>query len=249
MAEPFHDHFSGIASAYAAFRPRYPQLLFERVAALAPRHEAAWDCGTGSGQAAVGLAPYFEHVWATDASAEQLAAAESHPRVHYRVARAEESGLAPASVDLVTAAQALHWFDRSRFYDEVRRVLRPGGVLAAWCYDLMDIEPAIDAHIHEFYERTVGPYWPPERSLVEARYATLEFPFEEIELHPCLMEAQLNLDELTGYMRTWSAVIRYRDAEGHDPVTSLLVDLAPRWGDPQTRRSVRWSLAVRAGRV
>ena len=249
MAEPFRDHFSGVSSAYAAFRPRYPQLLFERVAALAPQHEAAWDCGTGSGQAAVGLAPYFEHVWATDASAEQLAAAESHPRVHYRVARAEQSGLTPASVDLVTVAQALHWFDRHRFYDEVRRVLRPGGVLAAWCYDLMDIEPAIDAHIHEFYERTVGPYWPPERSLVEARYATLEFPLEEIELLPCLMEAHLNLDELTGYMRTWSAVIRYRAAEGHDPVASLLVNLAPLWGDPVTRRSVRWELTVRAGRT
>ena len=178
MAEPFHDHFSRVSSAYAAFRPRYPEVLFERVAALASGHASAWDCGTGSGQAALDLARYFEQVWGTDASAAQLAAALPHPRVHYRVARAEESGLLPGSVDLVTVAQALHWFDRPRFYDEVRRVVRPGGVLVAWCYDLMDIEPAIDAHIHEFYTRTVGPYWPPERSLVEARYETIEFPFE-----------------------------------------------------------------------
>ncbi|HET9233473.1 MAG TPA: class I SAM-dependent methyltransferase [Candidatus Eisenbacteria bacterium] len=249
MAESFHDHFSRVSSAYAAFRPRYPQVLFERLAALAPEPASAWDCGTGSGQAALGLAHYFEQVWATDASAAQLASAEPHPRVHYRVARAEQSGLLPGSVDLVTVAQALHWFDRPRFYDEVRRVLRPGGVLAAWCYDLMDIEPSIDAYVHDFYTRIVGPYWPPERSLVEARYATLEFPFERIDMPPVLMEAHLTLDALGGYMRTWSAVGRYREAHGNDPVTSLLEELLPLWGEPQTERSVRWPLTVRAGRV
>ena len=245
----FHDHFSGVSSAYAAFRPRYPAELFARLARLAPGRESAWDCGTGSGQAARGLAEHFETVWATDASGAQLAAAEAHPRVQYRVARAEASGLPDRGVDLVAVAQALHWFDRPRFYEEVRRVLRPEGVLAAWCYEFMHIAPEIDGRIHAFYTGTVGSYWPPERALVEARYGTVEFPFDRIEVAPVSMNADLDLDELAGYMRTWSAVSRYREVNGADPVTPIIEELRPLWGPAGARRRVEWPLTILAGRI
>lgn len=247
--DAFHDHFSGVSSAYAAFRPRYPAALFERLAALAPGRESAWDSGTGSGQAARGLALHFTLVWATDASAAQLAAAAPHPRVHYRVARAEASGLPDRAIDLVTVAQALHWFERPQFYAEVRRVLRPKGVLAAWCYDLMHVTPEVDALVHAFYTDTIGHYWPPERALVERRYETLDFPFDRIDIPPVDLDAEMDLTELAGYMRTWSAVTRFREAKGHDPVTDVVEALKPIWGPLETRRRVRWPLAILAGRI
>ncbi|HEY6066574.1 MAG TPA: class I SAM-dependent methyltransferase, partial [Thermoanaerobaculia bacterium] len=177
----FPDHFSGVAGAYAEHRPRYPDRLFEWVAGLAPRRELAWDCATGNGQAALGLADHFERVIATDASPAQIAAAVPHPRVEYRVAPAESSGLAAESADVVTVGQALHWFDRPAFYAEVRRVLRPGGVLAAWTYGHCLLgDPSADAAMRRFYSETVGPCWPPERALVDEGYRSIELPFEEI---------------------------------------------------------------------
>jgi len=209
----------------------------------------AWDCATGSGQAAIGLADHFEQVEATDASAAQLAAALAHPRVRYRQAPADASGLPPRSVDLVTVAQALHWLDRPAFYAEAGRVLVPGGVVAAWCYGLVELGAGLDQLIHAFYERTVGPYWPPERALVDSGYRTIDFPFAELPLPSVTMEAEVTLEELAGYLGTWSAVLRYRAARGHDPVAPLLDRLGLEWGGPKRRRTARWALAIRAGRV
>jgi SAM-dependent methyltransferase len=248
-SEPFPDHFSSAAPDYRAYRPRYPASLFDALAAAAPHRRLAWDCATGSGQAAVGLAGHFDAVAATDASEQQLAAAEPHPGVDYRRARAEASGLAEGSVALVTVAQALHWFDRPAFFAEVRRVLSPDGILAAWCYGLMEVDPSVDAVIHGYYTETVGPYWPPERELVESGYRGIEFPFEEIVLPPAHIEARWTLDELCGYLGTWSATLRYRSANGSDPVPRLKETLRPLWGDRPVARTVRWPLAVRAGRV
>lgn len=249
MTPSFRDRFASAAPAYAAFRPRYPAALFAALAGHAPGHHMAWDCATGSGQAAIGLAEHFALVEATDASAAQLAAALPHPRVHYRQAPAEASGLAPRSVELVTVAQALHWLDRPAFYAEVRRVLAPGGVVAAWCYGLVELGPALDEPIRAFYERTVGPYWPPERALVDSGYRTIDFPFAELAPPPITMEAELTLAELGGYLGTWSAVLSYRSARGHDPVAPLLDRLRVEWGGPERRRTARWPLALRAGRV
>ena len=186
---------------------------------------------------------------ATDASAAQLAAALAHPRVRYRQAPADASGLPPRSVELVTVAQALHWLDRPAFYAEARRVLVPGGVVAVWCYGLVELGPGLDELIRAFYDQTVGPYWPPERALVETGYRTIDFPFVELPLPPVAMEANVTLAELGGYLGTWSAVLRYRSARGHDPVAPLLDRLGPGWGGPEGRRTARWELAVRAGRV
>jgi SAM-dependent methyltransferase len=248
-SEPFRDHFSSAAPDYRTYRPRYPASLFEALAAATPHRRLAWDCATGSGQAAVALAGHFDAVAATDASEQQLAAAEPRAGVGYRRARAEASGLPDASVALVTVAQALHWFDRPAFFAEVRRVCSRGGLLAAWCYGLMEIDPSVDPVVHRFYAETVGPYWPPERGLVESGYRGIDFPFEEIVLPRAHMEALWTLDELCGYLGTWSATLRYRSANGSDPVPLLKEALRPLWGDRPAARQLRWPLAVRAGRV
>ncbi len=245
----FADHFSSVSAAYAAFRPRYPDDLFDFLAQETPARDAAWDVGTGSGQAAVGLARHFTRVIATDASSSQIAHAAPDPRVSYRVCPAEACDLDDGSVDLVTAAQALHWFDRSAFWAEVRRVLRPGGVIAVWTYVMLQITPRIDALVNRFYHDVVGPYWPPERRITEERYQTIEFPFAEFEAPNFVIEQSVTLDDLAGYVRTWSATRRFVEEQAHDPVDGLIAQLAPAWGSPQESRLARWPVAMRVGRV
>jgi len=249
MSRSFSDHFSGVSGAYAEFRPRYPEALFDWLADLAPSRGLAWDCATGSGQAAVALASRFERVVATDASAEQIAAATRNPRVEYRIARAEASGLDGASTDLVTVAQALHWFNRPAFYAEAGRVLSPDGVLAAWTYGHPRLEdPGADAIFRRFYAETVGPYWPPERALVDVGYRTVDFPFPEVEPPAFEMETRWPLAALLGYVGTWSATTRFRGARGFDPLPELAEELAPLWGSSEESRRIRWPLAFRVGR-
>jgi SAM-dependent methyltransferase len=249
----FKDHFSGQAATYAEFRPEYPPALFDFAASLVARRNVAWDCGTGSGQAAVALAGHFARVVATDASEAQIDAARArrpHARVEYRVAPAEDSRLPDASVDLVTVAQSLHWFDLPRFYAEVRRVVAPGGALAVWTYgDAVLDEPALDETLQRFNRVTVGPYWPPERRLVDEGYRTLPFPFAETSAPAFTLERAWTLGELAGYLRSWSATARYAAAQGVDPVAPLEAELATRWGAPDVRRVVRWPLTIRAGSV
>ncbi|MCM2264193.1 MAG: class I SAM-dependent methyltransferase [Desulfuromonadales bacterium] len=186
---------------------------------------------------------------ATDASPAQIDAALPHPRIEYRVAPAEASGLLDSSVDLVTVAQALHWFDLAGFYAEVRRVLRPGGVLAVWTYGVLTVEGTeVDALVQHFYRDTVGPYWPPERAHVENGYRSLPFPFVEIAAPPFAMEADWTLPQLLGYFRSWSATGRFTAANGCDPVISLENQLAPLWREEEQRRRVIWPLSLRVGR-
>jgi SAM-dependent methyltransferase len=245
----FHDHFSSLATHYAAFRPSYPRALFEYLAAICPARRLAWDCACGSGQASVSLAEHFESVLATDASAAQIAAATADPRVLYRVARAEESGLESASADLVTVAQALHWLDLAPFYTEVTRVLRPGGVLAVWTYGaLHGDDDAIEAVLAGFLQDVIGPCWPPERALVDSGYRTLPFPFPEIGTPEFAMEQSWTLPHLLGYVRSWSATSRYVARHGVDPVIALEASLQTPWGEPHRMRRVRWPLSMRVGR-
>lgn len=192
---------------YAAARPGYPPALFAALAALAPARERAWDVATGSGQAALGLAPFFEEVLATDASAAQLAQAQPAPNVRYRLAPAEAAGLPDQHVDLVTVAQALHWFDLDRFWPEVRRVLRPGGVFAAWGYAWPEVPPALDAALVAPFRALVDPWWSPGNRLVQRGYepAAVRFPFALLPLPPQRLELRWTVDELCRYLRTWSA--------------------------------------------
>ncbi len=248
----FKDHFSTGSAEYARFRPRYPDGLFAFLASVAPSHGAAWDAATGSGQVAVALAERFSRVIATDASAEQLGNAASHPRVEYRVALSESSGLPTASVALVTVGQALHWFEFGPFYREVRRVSLPGGALAAWTYARFEIGPRVDRTIQRFYAEVVGDHWPPERRHVESGYATIPFPFDRLDAPGFSMSAEWGLEHLQGYIRTWSAVRRYAAIRGHDPVGPWLPELERAWADDGYSGEpvpVRWPLTLLLGRV
>lgn len=243
----FKDYFSTRSTDYAKYRPRYPRTLFEYLASLTEQHGRAWDCATGNGQAALGLVPFFAHVIGTDASQSQLESALQHEKITYRVATAERTDLEEASVDLVTVAQALHWFDLDAFYAEVKRVLKPKGVLAVWAYNLLEISAPIDALVNEFYGETVGPYWPPERQLIEDGYQSIPFPFRELKPPPVEMKASWNLFDLAGYLRTWSATKRFMEARGLDPVIDLANNLLPLWGEPEEEKQVRWPLHLRVG--
>ncbi len=245
----FKDYFSTQSTDYARYRPRYPGALFEYLASVAAHHERAWDCATGNGQAAIGLAPFFEQVIATDGSAAQIGNATPHEKIIYRVATAEKTGVESHSIDLVTVSQALHWFNLDAFYQEVRRVLKPGGVLAAWCYDLLEISPAIDQKFKEYYGDIVGPYWPPERQLVEDGYRTIAFPFTELDAPRFRIEAMWSLSDLLGYLRSWSATQRFIAARGIDPVAKVADELLTLWGSPEEEKRVRWPLYMRIGVV
>lgn len=244
----FKDHFSSLARDYASFRPRYPASLFEALAAVAPGHALAWDCATGNGQAAEGLARHFRDVVATDASAEQIAAAAGPANVRFAVAPAEASGLAAQSVDFILVAQAAHWFDLPAFYAEAERVLRPGGVLALLTYSGVRINPVLDPLLREFHEVTVGPWWPPERAFVENDYRDLPFPWAEIPFPAQTMTADWTLDQLMGYFGTWSATKACRQETGRDPLPALRERLLPLWGEPLRALTLSWPLPLRIGR-
>jgi SAM-dependent methyltransferase len=244
----FKNHFSGQAADYAKFRPTYPADLIEYLATIAPARQMAWDCATGNGQAAVALASHFDRVIATDASEKQIQSAQTHARITFRVAPAEKSGIESSSVDLVTVAQALHWFDLPAFYSATRRVLKPGGVLGVWNYNLLQSKPEIDAIVNRFYKEIVGPFWPPERQLIERGYEHLPFPFEELDPPKFKMTARWSLKSLLGYLGTWSATQRYIQATQQDPVILIASDLAKAWGAPESQQLVTWPLQVRVGR-
>lgn len=246
---PFKDHFSTQSDAYAAHRPTYPPALFAWLASQCGERDQAWDCATGNGQAALGLAEHFNRVIGTDASAEQISHAALHPKVHYRVATAEHSGLPAHSVNLITVAQAAHWFDLPRFYDEAARVLKPGGVIALWAYGLTRITPLIDVQVRQFYHDTVGDYWPPEAAIVEAGYRDLPFPLTEIQTPQLSMRADWTLDALIAYLGTWSAVKSYRAAHGEDPLPRLRSRLLADWGNPAQKLAVTWPLHLRVGHL
>jgi SAM-dependent methyltransferase len=243
----FHDHFSERAAAYARFRPTYPPELFAWLAQESPDRRLAWDVGTGSGQAAVALADHFDLVVGTDPSAEQIAQGKQHPNVVYRVGVEAVSGLEPGTADLITAAQALHWFDLEAFYREVARVIKPGGLLAVWCYGLHRVNPEVDRIFDRFYRETVGPWWPPERAEVETGYRRLPFPYPEITVPEFNMVATLDMAGLLAYVSTWSAVKRKSAATGTDPIVEVTAELGSVWGDPSAVKTVRWPLSVRAG--
>ncbi len=245
----FKDHFSGHARLYARFRPRYPQALFDYLAAISPGRECVWDCATGNGQAAIGLAQHFRRVIATDASTQQIQNAEQSEGVEYRVATAEDSGIDAGSVDLVTAAQALHWFDIPAFFAEAQRVLKPTGIVAAWTYALMAISPEIDRLVDTYYRQTTAGFWPPERELVDTGYGSLAFPFEEIVPPVFEIEEHWRRDQVLGYLRSWSATQRFMAARGHDPVIGLAEEIAEFWPDGGVQRLVRWPLRVRVGKA
>ena len=243
-----HDHFSGVAEDYARFRPDYPGALFDWLAEVAPQPGIAWDCACGSGQATVPLAARFERVAATDASLTQLRGAPRLENAFFSVATAELTPLSASSVDLVAVGQALHWFDLNDFFAEARRVLVPGGIVAAWTYGLPEFDDgAIEAEIENFIGETLGPWWPPEVAHVLDSYVSLAFPLAELDPPPFEMTAEWTLSRFLGFVHSWSGVGRYLAACGDDPVEVLADDLVSRWGPPESQRHIRWRLKIRAG--
>jgi SAM-dependent methyltransferase len=245
----FKDHFSTGSKGYAAHRPGYPRAVAEALADRSPGRRRAWDAGCGSGQLSTVLGEVFERVEATDASAAQIAAAVPHPRVHYAVAPAEHVGLPDASVDCAVAAQAAHWFDLQAYYREVRRVLRPQGLVALVTYALMYITPEIDQIVDRFYRGPLEGYWPAERKLVEEGYRSVPFPFAELPPPELVLEQRWDLGQVVGYIGTWSAVQALKKAGKGSEVDALVAELQQAWGDPAAVRDVRWPLTLKMGRV
>lgn len=240
----FKDLFSRQSVDYSKFRPTYPPELFQYLASLVGSHELAWDVGTGNGQSAVQLANYFAHVIATDPSAKQLENATQNAKVEYRLGAAEQSPLHNQTADLVTVAQAFHWFDQSKFFAEVQRVLRPNGLLAFWSYGGASITQQVNAVVRKLYRDILEDYWEPERKLVEEGYKSVELPFEEIQPPEFFMTSAWSLDHLVGYLGTWSALQTYIRKNGTNPLEELYPKLQEAWGSVE-QHSVSWKIGLR----
>lgn len=246
----FKDHFSGHAQAYADARPGYPKQLFEFLISECEQHDLVWDCATGNGQAAVSLAETFKRVIATDGSAEQVEQAQPAKNIEYRQMTAEQPLLEENSCDLITVAQALHWFDTDLFFKNAKACLKPAGVLAAWCYAVQQIDDPIDAVVEKLYEGILGDYWPPERRLVENHYRDIYFPFATCIERNFVMTREWNLQQLCDYFTSWSALQRYRKDRGSDPLQLVIEELRVAWGsDPEIVRVVTWPLTLKLARM
>ena len=244
-APDFPDHFSGHASEYATFRPQYPEALYEFLADHCQQNDAAWDCATGNGQAALSLARHFKKIFATDASTEQIASAEPNQQISYSIAPAESSGIEDASVDLVTIAQALHWFDIDAFFAEVTRVLKQGGLLAAWSYEASSVSDEVDLVFAAIFDE-VEDYWPPQREIVMNNYRDIVFPWPELEVPAVAMTESWVVEQMLGYLRTWSATRRYQNHRGNDPIARHEKALRRAWGSGA--RIVSWPLNFKVAR-
>jgi ubiquinone/menaquinone biosynthesis C-methylase UbiE len=243
----FTDLFSEKSAGYAQARPTYPDALYRFIAEAAPGRGRAWDCATGNGQAAIGLARHFAAVEASDASEQQVAHAIAAKGVRYSVQRAEQTDYESRSFDAVCVAQALHWFDLDRFYPEVQRVLKPGGIFAAWGYGWTEIASEIDRAIERHLLAPIKPHWPKQNALLIAGYRTIAFPFEELEVPPMRIETHYTLDEFLAYAETWTATRSLVNLEGRGFLEATRAALLPLWGE-DVSRPASMVLAVRCGR-
>ena len=234
------DYFSTQSQAYAAFRPTYPDELYQFILRHVRNKSNAWDCATGNGQVAKQLAKYFTKVYATDISKQQLDHAIRKDNIVYSLGRAEKTGFHVHQFDLITVAQALHWFDREAFYEEVRRVCKPLGILAVWGYSMLTIEPVIDNLVLEFYNGTVGPYWDSARRLVEEEYRSIEFPFERIQSPAFDIKVKWTLNQLAGYLSSWSATQNFITDKGYDPVEPFMKGVRRIW--PEGEKQVTFPI-------
>lgn len=242
------DNFSTISDKYAKFRPNYPQAIFDFLYPLLKEKQKAWDCGTGNGQIAQELAKDFRQVEATDISQSQLGHAHAADNIRYSLQAAESTNFEDDSFDLITVAQAVHWFDVDKFNEEVKRVSKSNGVIAIMGYELNTITPEIDQVIRRFYSDVIGKYWDSERKYLELKYQTIPFPFRELETPEIYNIKLWSFDNLIGYLKTWSAVRHFINANGYDPVNEISNDLKNVWGSAEVRK-VSFPILFRVGRV
>jgi len=245
----FKDHFSTQAADYAKYRPHYPAELYDFLFSHAKGKHIAWDVATGNGQVALVLARQFDKVIATDASANQIEHSIAHPKVTYKVSTAENSGLPDSIADVITVGQALHWFDFEKFFTEVKRVAKKDCLFAAWGYRIHEISEEIDVITKRFDEELVGPYWPKERMYVDEHYNNIRFPFELIKAPEFSLSWKWNMNELLGYLYTWSSTQRYINDKGLNPLDLIENDLLKAWGNPEEEKEIIWPLFFRAGYV
>lgn len=248
-ASHFRDHFSGHAESYAAHRPGYPPELAEALAGLAFRGRLAWDVGCGPGRLTVHLAGRFRLVLGTDASRRQLAEADPAPGVRYVRALAEEAPIASGAADLITAAQAAHWFEIERFYEEARRVAAPEASLALVTYDRPRVVEEVDGLLDRFHDMVLEGHWSPRRRHVDSRYSTLPFPFEEVPVAVPDIREEWTASPFLAYVETWSGTRALEAAGGRERIDRFREGLVSAWGGADRTRAVRWPLTVRAGRV
>ena len=242
------DYFSKQSVQYAKFRPVYPGSLYSFLLPLLEHKRIAWDCGTGNGQVANELAKHFDKVYATDISQHQLDNAIKKHNIIYQQAPAENSGFPNNSFDLITVAQAIHWFDFNAFYREVIRTMLPNGILTVIGYGLFQSDKNTDTIINNFYTNIIGPYWDKERKYIDEKYQSIPFPFKEIESFPFINEYQWSFDQFIGFLGTWSAVQHYIKEKGDDPVQLIYDHLKEGWGN-KPLKSIRFSLFLRIGKV
>lgn len=242
------DNFSRQSAQYAKYRPGYPKELFDFILAHAPGRDIAWDCGTGNGQTAKQLAAHFHKVMATDISEGQLREGQKANNIFYSLQTAEQTNFTENYFDLVTVSQALHWFKLDRFYAEVKRVTKAGGWIAVWTYNLPFISPEIDEWIRvKLYQDILGNYWDYERKMVDEKYASIPFPFEEILCPVFNLRFEWTPEELTGYINTWSALQKFVSANSFNPVSTLKEQIQPLWTGEKMK--INFPVYMRMGKV
>jgi len=244
----FKNLFSEFANNYAKYRPDYPKELFTYLASLTDQHDLAWDCATGNGQAALALTKFYQKVIASDASQTQIDNAKNHPKIEYHAWPADKTPLGDKSLDLITVAQALHWFANDAFYQEVKRLIKPNGVFAAIGYGMANITPDVDNIVAKIYGET-KPYWAPEREHCDTMYRELYFPFEKITTPSFQLIKQWNLSELLGYLNTWSGLNTYIKAGNDNPTERYFDELLSAWGNPQEQKQITWPLILLVTRI
>ncbi len=242
------DNFSQHATQYALYRPDYPEVLYSYILGLCKERKIAWDCGTGNGQVATKLSEYFEQVYATDISEKQLSNAIKKENIHYSLQPAERTSFSKNFFDLIVVAQAIHWFDFDLFYQEVKRTIKPNGLLIVVGYGLLKVNPEIDEIINTFYHNTIGPYWDAERHYIDEEYKTIPFPFEELSGPDMLSILDWSFEHFMGYINTWSAVQHFIKEKGYNPVEQLAQDILPFWPEQEIKK-VSFPILLRAGKV
>lgn len=244
------DHFSSNSTNYLSSRPTYPRALFDFLRNLVDAEAIVWDCGTGNGQAAYALSKRFQYIVATDRSVEQLKLAKRSRNIWYACSSAEQTPINEAIINLVTIAQALHWFKLDSFYKEVQRVATDNAYLAAWCYSLCHVNKNIDAIVAHFYNNILGAsYWPNERRYVDEEYKTIPFPFDKIPCPRVTIVKKINLFDFLGYLNSWSAVKEYERKNGKNPLSFILKDLQEAWGKIETKLTIRWPVHLIVGKI
>jgi len=244
------DNFSGQAETYARYRPSYPDEMYEFIFQHVKERKTAWDCATGSGQVAGKLADSFEKVYATDISSEQMRYAPQKANIEYLQIPAENSGLPDKVFDLITVAQAIHWFNFEEFYKEVRRTAKPGSLLSVIGYGMIRVDENTNPLLDRFYDEMFGTYFSENRVYINDSYQNIPFPFEEIPAPPFQICYRWSLDEMEGYLNSWSAVQKFKEKDGFNPVNEFLPKLqsAASWKADE-KREVIFPIFMRLGKI